>query len=150
MTTAYDVPADLLIHKVADKLKGMEYIEEPEWAQFVKTAVHKEKAPKQNDWWYVREAAVLRQVYLNGPIGTIHLRAKFCGPKDRGVKPQKVELGSGSIIRTALQQMEKAELLQAVKGKGRDITPKGRSFMDNCAYEVLKDIIKDYPELGKY
>jgi small subunit ribosomal protein S19e len=150
MTTVYDVPADLLIHKVAEKLKGMEHIEEPEWAPFVKTAVHKEKAPKQDDWWFVREAAVLRQVYIHGPIGTIHLRARFSGPKDRGVKPQKVALGSGSVIRTALKQMEKAELLQTVKGKGREVTPKGRSLMDNCAYEVLQEIIKDNPELGKY
>lgn len=150
MTTVYDVPADLLINKVAVKLKGMEGIEEPEWAPFVKTAIHKEKAPKQEDWWFVREAAVLRKVYINGPIGTMHLRAKFCGPKDRGVKPTKVAYGSGSVIRTALKQLEKAELVQQVKGKGREVTPKGMALMDNTAHEVMKDIIKDNPELGKY
>jgi small subunit ribosomal protein S19e len=150
MTTVYDVPADLLIEKVAAKLKTMENIDEPEWAPFVKTSVFKEKAPLQNDWWYVRGAAILRQVYINGPIGTIHLRAQFCGPKNRGVKPTKVASGSGSIIRTALKQMETAELVSTIKGKGREVTPKGRSFMDNCAYEVLQDIIKENPELGKY
>lgn len=150
MTTAYDVPADLLINKLASKLKDMEHIEEPEWVPFVKTAVHKEKSPMQADWWFTREAAILRQVYINGPIGTMHLRAKFCGPKNRGVKPQKVALGSGSIIRNSLQQMEKAELLTNVKSKGREVTPKGRSLVDNCAYEVLQDIIKENPELGKY
>jgi small subunit ribosomal protein S19e len=150
MTTAYDVPADLLISKVADKLKTIEHIQEPEWAPFVKTSVFNERAPTQEDWWFVRGAAILRKVYINGPIGTMHLRAKFCGPKDRGSKPNKVALGSGSIIRTALKQMEEAELVATVKGKGRLVTPKGRSLMDNCAYEVLQEIITENPELGKY
>ena len=150
MTTVYDVPADLLIEKVADKLQKIETIQEPEWAPFVKTGVHKEKAPLNEGWWYTREAAILRQVYLHGPIGSTHLRAKFCGPKDRGVKPQRVSLGSGSIVRTALKQLEEAGLVLTVKGKGREVTPKGRSFLDNTAYEVLQDIIKERPELGKY
>lgn len=150
MTTAYDVPADLLITKVAEKLKTMEPIQEPEWAPFVKTSVFKERAPVQEDWWFVRGAAILRKVYIDGPIGTMHLRARFCGRKDRGVKPNQVALGSGSIIRTALKQMESAELVSTVKGKGREVTPKGRSLLDNCAYEVLQEIIKDNPELGKY
>jgi small subunit ribosomal protein S19e len=150
MTTAYDVPAELLIRKIAEKLKKLDSCPTPEWAPFVKTGIHKEKAPLEQDWWHIREAAILRKVYMNGPIGTMHLRALFSGPRDRGSKPAKVGYGSGSIIRNALQQLEKAELLQTVKGKGREVTPKGRSLLDNTAREVLQDIIKDNPELGKY
>lgn len=150
MTTAYDVPANLLIEKIAEKLKKMEACKPPEWAPFVKTAIHKEKAPLDPDWWHTREAAILRKVYVHGPIGTMHLRAKFSGPKDRGSKPYRVALGSGAIIRNALQQLENAELLKTVKGKGRELTPKGRSLMDNTAREALQDIIKENPELGKY
>mgnify|MGYP006283398497 CR=1 FL=1 len=150
MTTVYDVPPDLLIEKVAEKLQKDGSLQEPEWAPYVKTSVFKEKAPHQDNWWFIRGAAILRNVYINGPIGTMHLRAKFCGPKDRGVKPTRVGLGSGSVIRTALKQMESAELVATVKGMGREVTPKGRSLMDNCAYEVLQDIIKDNPDLGKY
>ncbi|MFW3146463.1 MAG: 30S ribosomal protein S19e [Thermoplasmatota archaeon] len=150
MTTAYDVPADRLIRKTAEKLKSMEECKPPEWAQFAKTAVHKERAPMEGDWWYTREAAILRKVYTRGPIGTMHLRALFCGPKDRGSKPNRVAYGSGSIVRNALKQLESAELVQTTKGKGREITPKGRSLLDNIAREVLQDMIKDMPELGKY
>lgn len=150
MTTAYDVPADLLISSVARKLKKMDNIEEPAWASFVKTGVNREKAPIQKDWWFVRQAAILRKVYIKGPVGIMHLRAEFSGPKDRGSKPQKVELGSGSVIRTAIKQLEAAELLRQVKGKGREVTPKGRALLDNTAYEVLQKIIKQNPELGKY
>ena len=150
MTTAYDVPAELLIRKTADKLMKLESCQAPEWAPFVKTGIHKEKAPLEKNWWHIREAAILRKVYMTGPIGTMHLRAHFCGPKDRGSKPSKVRYGSGSIIRNALQQLEEAELVQNVKGKGRRVTPKGRSLIDNLAREVLQDIIKENPELGKY
>jgi small subunit ribosomal protein S19e len=150
MTTAYDVPADLLIKKTAQKLKKVEACQPPEWAPFVKTGIHKEKAPLDKDWWFTREAAILRKVYVHGPIGTMHLRAKFSGPRDRGSKPNRVSYGSGSIIRNALKQLEQAELVQTVKGKGREVTPKGRSLLDNTAREALQDIIKDNPELGKY
>jgi small subunit ribosomal protein S19e len=150
MTTAYDVPADLLIKKTAQKLKKNKACQPPEWAPFAKTGIHKEKAPLDSDWWHIREAAILRKVYIHGPIGTAHLRAKFSGPKDRGSKPNRVSSGSGSIIRNALQQLENAELVRSVKGKGRELTPQGRSFMDNTAREVLQDIIKENPELGKY
>ena len=51
MTTAYDVPAELLIRKTADKLMKLENCKAPEWAPFVKTGIHKEKAPLEKDWW---------------------------------------------------------------------------------------------------
>lgn len=150
MTTAYDVPADLLIKKTAEKLKKMEACQPPEWAPFVKTSVFKEKAPQNSDWWFVREAAILRKVYMKGPIGTMHLRGLFCGPRNRGVKPTKTSYGSGSVIRNALQQLEEAELVVVEKGKGRKLSPKGVSLLDNTAREVIQEIIKDRPDLGKY
>ena len=59
MTTLYDVPASDLISKVAEKLKENEHVQPPEWAAYVKTGAHKELAPTNNDWWYIRCAAVL-------------------------------------------------------------------------------------------
>ena len=50
MVTVYDVPAEKLILKVAEKLKQNSAIVPPEWAEFVKTGVHTEKAPSQEDW----------------------------------------------------------------------------------------------------
>src|SRR6266480_3812216 len=76
MTTAYDVPPGLLIERLKDRLQQEGKIKPPEWAPFARTGVHTEKAPTQPDWWYRRVAAVLRKVYLKGPVGTARLAAE--------------------------------------------------------------------------
>lgn len=136
MTTAYDVPADELIASLSQKLQSDYDIQPPEWASWVKTGVHRERQPDDPDWWYTRIAAVLRKVYMRGPIGTERLRSFYGGKRDRTTKPHKSRKGSGSIIRTCLQQLEGAGLVSTVKGEGRVITPEGRSFVDNVANDV--------------
>ena len=73
MTTYYDVPADLLIGSLSTELQGFEQINPPEWAEYVKTGTHRERPPTQEDWWFIRSAAVLRKVGMKGPIGTNHM-----------------------------------------------------------------------------
>ena len=136
MTTVYDVPAEPLIRGVAGKLKGEATIQPPQWAAFVTTGIHTEKPPVEKDWWHVRAAAVLRKVYVMGPVGTERLRSEFGGARDRGVKPNRAKKGSGSVIREALQQLEKAGYVESVKGEGRRVSAKGRSLLDNTAHEV--------------
>jgi len=150
MTTVFDVPAEKLINKVAKELKKNKAFSPPDWADAVKTGVHKQKSPIQDDWWYIRTAALLRKVYVKGPIGIMHLAAEFGGKRGIRVKPYKARTGSRAIIRKALQQLEEAEFIETKKGKGRMITSKGQSFLNKASYEVLRDIIKQYPELGKY
>ena len=140
MTTAYDVPAEPLIKKLAEKLKNEFKIEPPEWAKWVKTGAHKERPPENPDWWYIRVASVLRKVYMRGPIGVSRLRGLYGGRRDRRVKPYKHVKGSGSIARKALQQLEELGLVETVEGKGRKVTPKGQSLVDNTAHEVAKEI----------
>ncbi len=149
MTTVYDVPADKLIERVAEKLKEMNEFRPPEWAKFVKTGVHKERSPEQEDWWWIRVAAIFRKVYIDGPVGIERLRSAYGGRKRRGVEPPKFRKGSGSIIRKALQQLEKAGFVTKTKD-GRIVTPKGRSFLDKIAAEIKREIIKEIPELAKY
>ncbi|MDR1820423.1 MAG: 30S ribosomal protein S19e [Methanobrevibacter sp.] len=146
MVTVYDVPADLLIKYVADDFNNKnDKIEAPDWSNFVKTGVHKERTPDMIDWWYVRCAALLRRVYIDGPVGINSLRTFYGGKKDNGVNPEKFRKGSGSIIRGALHQLEEAGFIEKVEG-GRIVTPQGRSFLDKSSAEVIKDI----PELEKY
>jgi small subunit ribosomal protein S19e len=57
-------------------------IKAPEWAIFVKTGVHKERPPIQEDWWQIRAADVLRTIERMGPIGTQKLRTKYGGKKN--------------------------------------------------------------------
>ena len=117
MVNVYDVPAQQLIVRVAEKLKDDGKIRSPEWSNYVKTGVHKEKAPTQNDWWYFRVAALLRKVYVKGPIGVSRLSAEFGGKVDRGSKPYRARQGGRAITRTALKQLEEIGLVANEKGR---------------------------------
>ena len=140
MTTVFDVPADLLIKKVADEFKNNDKINSPAWSNFVKTGVHKERKPENVDWWYVRTASIIRRVYMDGPVGVMSLRTFYGGKKDRGVRPEVFRKGSGSIVRTSLHQLEDAGLVEKVEG-GRVVTPAGRSFLDKLSAEIIKDVL---------
>jgi len=151
MVTALEVPPDLLIRRVAEKLKQMPQIKPPVWAYYVKTGVHKERPPQDPDWWYYRAASILRKLYKRGtPVGVERLRTAYGGRMNRGVAPEHFAKGSGSIIRKILQQLERAGLVVRVRGKGRTLSPKGRSLLDNTAYEIMKELAEKNPELKKY
>jgi small subunit ribosomal protein S19e len=146
MATVYDVDATELINKAAEELKKNNAIQPPVWAEFVKTGVHRERAPLNKDWWYVRVAAVLRTIYRSeGPIGVSKLRTKYGGKRRRGYRPPHFYKGSGNIMRKVLQQLEKAGFLKKVEkeqNKGRIITKEGKSFLDKLATQVQKLTVK--------
>lgn len=150
MATAFDVPADKLIPKLAAELRNIDTIKAPDWAPFVKTGRHREKSPTDGDWWHVRVAAVLRKIYVDGPIGTTRLAAKFGGKADRGSKPNKAVRGSRSISRVTVQQLEKSQLVQKQKDGGRVVTPKARKMIDGISTQILKEMAAQNPELTKY
>src|SRR3989338_2594566 len=141
MVNLFDAPSTELIEKAAVELKKSTQFSPPAWALFAKTGTHKERPPVNEGWWYIRVAAILRSVYKLGPVGTQKLRVKFGGKKSRGHMPEEFRKGSGSVVRKALQQLEKAGYVkQAEKGvhKGRIVTPQGKSFLDKVALEILK------------
>lgn len=140
MTTTYDVPAGPLIKSVAEKLKKDFKLQPPEWSSWVKTGAHRERPPEDAEWWYARVASVLRKIYIRGPLGVSRLRGMYGGRRDRRNAPYKHVKGSGSIARKALQQLEEAGLVERIQGRGRRVTPKGQSLLDNTAYEVSKEI----------
>lgn len=139
MTTINDVDINELIEKATLELQSI--IKKPEWSLFVKTGTSKTRPPERDDWWYARSAAVLRKIYVQGPIGVSKLRTKFGSKKHRGYKPEEFRRASGKIIRVILQELEKAEFIKkAEKGihKGRIITPKGKSFLDKISTNIAK------------
>ena len=134
MVTIYDTDPAKSIAKISESLKSL--IKAPEWALFVKTGAGKERPPVERDWFYTRAAAVLRTVYIRGPIGVQKLRVKYGSKKNRGHSPEKFYKGSGKILRDILLQLEKAELVKFQKDgvhKGRVITAKGKSLVDKSA-----------------
>ncbi len=141
MVTVYDVEPNLFIEELAKELE--KEIQMPEWAKFVKTGHGRERPPLQDNWWYLRAAAILRQIYIHGPIGVSRLRTRFGNRKNRGHAPEKHAKASGKIIRTILQQLEEKGYIKHVeikKGKnvykGRVVTEKGKSFLDKLAAKI--------------
>ena len=156
MTTFYDVPANLLIPVLADRLEADAKINQPEWADFVKTGAHKERPPVQRNWWYLRSAAILRKVGRLGPVGVNHLSQAFGGPKNRGSAPNRATAGSRHVIRTSLQQLEDAGLVTVRRNAagtvtmGRILTPAGQKMLDDVAHEVRPQAEAAYPGLKNY
>ncbi len=163
MTTFYDVPAEMLNPALADKLSGMDAISRPQWADYVKTGIHRERPPTQTNWWEMRCAALLRKVGREGPIGVNSLAQAYGGKKDNGSNPHTPAMGSRHIIRTALQQLSDAGLItmketksvQSVDGEqklysGRIITPAGHKLLDEVAHSVRDAAEEAYPGLAKY
>ena len=137
MVTVYDVPAEELILKTAEKLKENDKIVPPEWAEFAKTGRHTERAPIQDDWWYTRAASILRKLYVKGPMGSSKLAAEYGGFADKGSMPNRAVKGSRNIARKCLMQLETAGYLLPTSKQGRMISPKGQSLLDNTAKEVF-------------
>lgn len=135
MTTAYDVKAEPLIKEAAKDLE--DDFEAPDWAEYVKTGSHKERPPQQDNWYHIRAAAILRRVYMEGPLGTSRLRTIYGGRENNGHGPEHHSKASGKIIRNALQDLEAAGYVEEEEGEGRVITDKGQAFLDSRADTVL-------------
>lgn len=135
MTTVYDVEAGALIKAAAEDLKSK--VKAPTWAPLVKTGVAKERPPEDPNWWYAREASILRKIYVKGPIGISRLRGEYRSKKNKGVMPEASYKASGKVIRLAVQQLEGLGFLKKTKsGDGREITPAGVKYLDNLAHKA--------------
>jgi len=138
MNPVYELNAQEYNLKLAEALKQIPEIKEPEWAKFVKSGPAKERPIDDIDFWYKRVASILRQIYKRGIIGVNKLRTKYGSKKNRGYAPEKFKKASGKIIRTILQQCDKAGLTEIAKEiknvrakkPGRQLTETGKSFLE--------------------
>lgn len=137
--SVYELQAQEYNLKLAEALKEIKEIKQPEWAQFVKSGPSRERPIEDNDFWHKRTASILRQIYKAEIIGVNKLRTKYGSKKDRGFAPAEFRKASGKIIRTILQQTDSAgitELAKEIKGvrskkPGRQLTIKGKKLMEN-------------------
>ena len=151
MPTPHDVPASILIKKLAKYLKdNLDEIVPPPWAPVVKTGSHAHRPPENPDWWFTRCASLLRKIYVKGPIGISRLRSEYGGRVDRGVRPEHARKGGGAAVRKAVQQLEAATLVKPLGNKGRVVTKEGRTLLDTLSTEIKKDLEKEIPALKKY
>ncbi|MEM5812776.1 MAG: 30S ribosomal protein S19e [Candidatus Aenigmatarchaeota archaeon] len=134
MKNIKEVEPEKLIKVLSEELKKI--IEMPEWAKYVKTGVNRERPPEQEDWWWTRAASILRRIAIDGPIGVQKLRTYYGGLKRLGHQPSHFRKGGGKIIRTILQQLEKAGLVTRIERKGRVLTPEGQKFINKAIKEI--------------
>ena len=123
MTTLYDIPAELLIPKVAEELKKRKEIQPPAWAAFAKAGVHQQMPPEDPDWWFIRSASVLRRLYVDGPVGVQRMRTAYGGKRDRGSSPFQFRKGGGSSLRKILQQLEARKPVKVRFLRGAEMDP---------------------------
>ena len=162
-TTYYDIPADMLIPALAEKLSEMKDISQPDWSNFVKTGADRERPPTQSNWWSIRAASVLRKVAKQGPVGVTSLAQDYGNSVNNGSSPNTPGVASRHIVRTVLQQLESSGLVELVATKeiessdgkqqlysGRRITSTGQKLLDEAAHSC-RDLANDmYPGLAKY
>lgn len=133
MVTVYDVKASDIIGLAAERLKDK--IKKPAYMSFVKSGSGRERMPSNANFWYVRSASILRQVYMNGPVGVSRLRTRYGNKKEHVVHRKHHVKAGGSIIRDALIELGKVGYVKNTKA-GRVITPQGRSFIDKICKEL--------------
>ena len=163
MTTYFDIPANMLISALADKLSASKDIVAPDWSEYVKTGVDRERPPTQENWWTIRAASLLRKVAKQGPVGVTTLAQTYGTVMNNGAGPNTPGVASRHIIRTALQQLEAAGLVEMVATKevdtedgkqqlysGRKLTSAGQKLLDEVAHSCRDAANEMYPGLAKY
>ncbi|MFX1571900.1 MAG: 30S ribosomal protein S19e [Promethearchaeota archaeon] len=136
----YVVQPQKLIKEIAEKLKEFPEINPPKGSEFWKTAFFKELAPTDSEnFWYIRCASLLRKIKKFQPIGVNKLRKHYGGKNRKGSGLKHSAKGSGKIIRLALQQLEKANLIENKEKLGRVLSPEGISLLERTAYSILRN-----------
>jgi len=134
-----DVDQHKFVKAFAQFLKKSGKLKVPEWVDLVKTSKAKELAPYDEDWFYIRCAAIARHMYVRSPIGTNTVTKIFGLRKRNGATPSHFCKGSGSVARKALQALETMKLVEKVTdGAGRKLTSQGRRDLDRIAAQLKK------------
>ncbi|KCV68814.1 30S ribosomal protein S19e [Fonticula alba] len=136
--TVRDVPAQEFIHALAAHLKKTGQVAVPEWVDIVKTGNNKELAPTNPDWFFIRTAAIARQLYLNHTIGVGSLKSIYGGKKRRGARRDIRVDASGAVIRASLKALVALNIVEARADGTRVVSAKGTSQLDNVANAVLR------------
>jgi len=137
MSKVFELSAQDFNLKLAEALKKIPEIKQPEWIEFVKSGASKQRPIDEPYFWYKRAASMLRQLYIKGTVGVNRFRTKYGSKKNRGFNPEEFRKAGGKIIRTILQQCDAAgftEMVKPIRGirarSGRKLTEKGKRFLE--------------------
>ncbi|MQL85343.1 hypothetical protein Taro_017874 [Colocasia esculenta] len=135
--TVKDVSPHDFVKAYAAHLKRSGKVELPPWADIVKTAVFKELAPYDSDWYYIRAASMARKIYLRQGLGVGGFQRIYGGRKRNGSRPPHFGKSSGSVARHILQQLERMNLIDIDAKGGRRITAQGQRDLDQVAGRIV-------------
>ncbi|CAA6657409.1 unnamed protein product [Spirodela intermedia] len=135
--TVKDVSPHDFVRAYASHLKRSGKVELPPWTDIVKTGVHKELAPYDPDWYYVRAASIARQIYLRQGLGVGAFQRIYGGRKRNGSRPPHFCKSSGSIARHILQQLQQMGIIDLDTKGGRRITSQGQRDLDQVAGRIV-------------
>ncbi|CDS05217.1 Putative 40S ribosomal protein S19-A [Lichtheimia ramosa] len=137
--TVKDVNAHAFIKAYSAYLKRTGKLEIPKWVDIVKTGTHKELAPYDPDWFFVRAASVARHIYIRKCVGVGALKKVHGGRINRGSRPSHHVDASGAVNRRVLQALEKIGVLEQDKKGGRRITQDGQRDLDRIAMTLVDE-----------
>merc|ERR1739847_45103 len=135
MVCVKDVNQSDFVVAFAAFLKKTGKINVPKWSDFAKTATQKQMPPVDDDWFYVRTAAVARQLYIKGTVGVGRMSTIYGSTVNRGCRPCHTNKGNGHIARVAMQELEKMKLVEKAE-KGRKLSKDGQRDMDRVAAQI--------------
>jgi len=131
----------------AKHMKTQGKFELPKWADVVKTGVHKELAPLNPDWLYVRAASIARHVYNRGGSGVGSFRKVYGGQQRRGTCTNHFKSASGKVIRYCMLQLEESlGIIEVDEKGGRKLTPEGQREMGTVAVQCLEEEEEEFEE----
>lgn len=89
------------------------------------------------DWYFTRVASVARHLYFRSPIGVGGFARIYSGRYRRGSRPSKYRIGSHSINRRALKQLQELNWVEIDPNTGgRRLTREGQRDLDRIASQV--------------
>ena len=135
-TSVKDVDQHEIVRQIAGFLKKSGKVKVPEYADLVKLGKHKELAPIDSDWYYVRTASLARRLYVRSSVGVGSFRKVYGGNQRRGTAPNRFSLASGSVIRKALQTLEGLKWVEKSPKGGRQLSKQGRKDLDRIASQL--------------
>jgi len=135
--TVKDIPAADFIAALAAHFKKSGKLDLPEWHDLVKTGSHKQLAPYDADWYFVRAASLSRKVYLRGGSGVGAFTKVYGGLENRGSRKPKFHKAAKGVIRHILKALAEIDIVAVKKDKkGRFITKNGQRELDTIAGQV--------------
>ncbi|KAA8591732.1 hypothetical protein FQN60_017106 [Etheostoma spectabile] len=123
--TVKDVNQQEFVRALSAFLKKSGKLKVPDWVDLVKLGKHKELAPSDENWFYIRAGA---------GVGSM---TKIYGSRQRnGVCPAHYSVGSKNVARKVLQALELLKMIEKDPNGGRRLTAQGTRDLDRIAGQV--------------